>query len=167
MHLAINRSGVSGIAGLTSIVTTIRPRTGTWFQGRVFYAGVDASQQATGDAQYYTWTENIYFSQIITPGDNTEFGYCYEINDPTSETLFDLLPSDGGVINIQGSGSIYKLFPVVNGLLVFAANGIWFITGSQGIGFTATVYTVTKLSGVQSISEEIIHRCLRLPCLLE
>jgi hypothetical protein len=146
------RSAISGIAGLTDITTTVRPTTGTWFEGRVFYAGVNAASQASGDAFYYTWTENIYFSQIITPGDSTSFGNCYEINDPTSETLSDILPSDGGVIVIQGSGAIYKLFPVVNGLLVFAANGIWFITGSQGIGFTATDYTITKLSGIQSIS---------------
>jgi hypothetical protein len=56
------------------------------------------------------------------------------------------------VITIQGSGSIYELFPIQNGLVVRAANGIWFITGSQGIGFSATDYTITKISGVESIS---------------
>ena len=140
----------AGLSGITDISTTTRPRTGTWFQGRVWYAGVDASFQASGDQPYTTWTENLYFSQIIT--DITKFGLCYQTNDPTSENLFDLLPSDGGVITIQGSGSIYKLFPVQNGLLVFAANGIWFITGSQGIGFSANDYTITKISAVKSIS---------------
>lgn len=128
--------------------TTVRPRTGSWFQGRVWYAGVDAS--IANSYGYYTWTESIYFSQIIE--NPTQFGNCYQENDPTGEVLFDILPSDGGVITIQGSGSIYKLFPITNGLLVFAANGIWFITGSTGIGFTATDYTITKLSAVQSIS---------------
>lgn len=144
------RSSISGVSSITDITTTVRPRTGCWFQGRVFYSGVDASQTATGDEPYYTWTENIYFSQIIT--DITQFGYCYQENDPTDENFFDILSSDGGVITIQGSGAIYKLFPVQNGLLVFAANGIWFITGSTGIGFSATDYTITKISGVQSIS---------------
>lgn len=144
------RSSISGIQGLADVRTPIRPRAGTWFQGRLWLTGVDASQQATGDEPYYTWTENLYFSQIIT--DPTQFGNCYQANDPTSETLFNLLPSDGGVITIQGSGSIYKLVPVQNGMLVFAANGIWFITGSQGIGFTATDYVITKVSNVQSIS---------------
>lgn len=144
------RNVASGVSGLTAITTAIRPRTGTWFQGRVWYTGVDASQAATGDAPYYTWTENIYFSQTITSID--QFGFCYQNNDPTSEDFFDLLPTDGGVITIQGCGSIYKLFPIQNGLLVFAANGIWFITGSQGIGFSANDYTITKISSVQSIS---------------
>lgn len=144
------RSSNSGVAGITDVTTTTRPRTGTWFQGRVWYAGVDASFAATGDAVYTTWTENLYFSQVIEKP--SQFGYCYDVNDPTSETLFDLLPTDGGVVTIQGSGSIFKLFPIQNGLLVFAANGIWFITGSQGIGFQANDYTITKISSIQSIS---------------
>lgn len=145
-----NRSSASGLSGLNNISTLIRPRTGTWFQGRVWYAGVDATQQAVGTAPYYTWTETIYFSQIVE--NVTQLGMCYQNNDPTSEEFFDLLPSDGGTITIQGSGSIYKLFPVQNGLLVFASNGIWFITGSQGIGFTANDYTVTKISEVKVLS---------------
>lgn len=144
------RSSNSTVPSLTDVITTARPKTGTWFQGRVWYTGIDASQQATGDAQYYTWTENIYFSQIITTV--TQFGNCYQTNDPTSETLFDLLPTDGGVITIQGSGSIHRLFPIQNGLLVFAANGIWFITGSQGIGFSAKDYTIAKISGIEAVS---------------
>jgi hypothetical protein len=141
---------VSGISGLTQIGTSVRPKTGAWFQGRVWYAGVDASQAAAGDQNYYTWTESIYFSQIVT--DSTQFGLCYQVDDPTDENLFNILPSDGGVINIQGAGSIYKLFPMQNGMLVFAANGIWFLTGSTGIGFAANDYTITKISAVRSIS---------------
>ena len=146
-----NRSVVSGISSLTTIYTYNRPSTGTWFQGRVWFTGVNANFQATGDAPYTTWTENIYFSQTITS--NTQFGLCYQQNDPTNEQYFDLLPTDGGVITIQGSGSIYELFPIQNGLVVRAANGIWFITGSQGIGFSATDYTITKISGVESVSQ--------------
>ena len=144
------RTGVSGIAGLTDITTLVRPTTGVWFQGRVWYTGVLASFQPTGDAPYTTWTENIYFSQIAQSP--VQFGRCYQTNDPTSQNLFSLLPSDGGVITIQGSGAIYKLFSLENGLLVFAANGIWFITGSQGIGFAANDYTIRKISNIQNIS---------------
>ena len=148
-----NKTFASGVANLTTVFTNKRPSTGAFFQGRVWYAGVDDSFQATGDAQYTTWTENIYFSQVITTSSSqSQFGMCYQTNDPTDENFFDELPTDGGVINIQGSGAIYKLFPIQNGLLVFASQGIWFITGSQGIGFSATDYTVTKISGVQSIS---------------
>lgn len=142
--------GVATSLAITNVKTTVRPRTGCWFQGRVWYTGVDGQQPATGDVAYYTWTENIYFSTIVQSVD--DLGHCYQTNDPTSEKLFDLLPTDGGVITIQGCGSIYKLFPLQNALIVFAANGVWYITGSQGIGFSANDYTIVKLSAVQSIS---------------
>jgi hypothetical protein len=157
-------SAVTGIGGLGVTSTTVRPRTGCWFQGRVWYAGADASSTSNGvTSQFYTWTENIYFSQIQVGTDTSAFGQCYQQNDPTSETLFNLLPTDGGVINIPGSGSIYSLFPIQNGLLVFAANGVWFITGSQGIGFSATDYTITKISQVRSISSTSFVNVLGLP----
>lgn len=152
----------SGVATIPDISTYLRPRTGTWFQGRVWYAGVDAYQPAVlGTSPYYTWTENIYFSQIVQT--TAEFGKCHQANDPTSETLFNLLPTDGGVIKIQGSGAIYRLFPIQNGLLVFAANGIWFITGSQGIGFTANDYTITKISDIRSLSSDSFVNVQGLP----
>lgn len=144
------RSLATGIPGLTDVVTSSNPTNGCWFQGRVWYTGVDGSQAAGGTSDFYTWTSNIYFSQVVnTPED---FGKCYQTNDPTSQNLFDLLPTDGGVITIPEAGSIYKLFPIQNGMLIFAANGVWFLTGSRGIGFAANDYTITKISAVTIIS---------------
>src|SRR5882672_3915659 len=145
-----DRSAVSNITNLTTVSTKLRPLTGTFFQSRVFYSGVNDSFQASGDEPFYTWSENIYFSQIITS--TKSFGRCFQENDPTSENLFDLLPSDGGQIVIPGCGAIYKLFALRFGVLVFAANGIWFIAGSTGIGFAANDYTVTKISTIRAIS---------------
>lgn len=145
-----DRTVASGTSGLTAVTTTVRPRTGCWFGGRVWFSGVDSSQVATGDAAFYTWTENIYFSTIVSG--TPDFGTCYQTNDPTSENLSDELPSDGGVIVIQGCGAVYKLFPMQNGVLVFAQNGVWIIRGGQSLGFTATDYSVNKVSEVQSIS---------------
>lgn len=144
------RAAVSGIAGITTVSTWVRPSCGAWYQGRVWYSGCNANFPATGDANWYTWTENIYFSQTVqTPAD---FGNCYQVNDPTSQNLNGLLPTDGGVIKVVGTGKIHKLFPIANGMLVFANNGVWFITGSQGIGFTANDYTVTQISHVKVLS---------------
>lgn len=157
-----NRSSASGIAGISSVATIWRPSVGTWFQGRIWYSGVNSSTVAVGNAPYYSWSENIYFSQVCIGG-NTNFGNCYQVNDPTSADLFDILPTDGGVIQIQGCGKIYKLFPIQNGMLVHAANGIWFITGSQGIGFTANDYTITKISSVETISSTSFVDVLGLP----
>ncbi len=145
-----DRSSASSIPGLTPITTVSRPSTGAFYQGRVWYSGINAFDPAIGDAPNTTWTETVYFSQIVESPLN--FGRCYENNDPTSQNLFSLLPSDGGTITIPGSGAIYKLFPLRFGLLVFAANGIWFISGSSGIGFTASDFNVTKISNIQAIS---------------
>jgi hypothetical protein len=157
----LDRTTASGVTGLTAVNTVKRPTNGAWFQGRVWYTGISDSFAATGDANAYAWTENIYFSQIVQTV--TDFGSCYQTNDPTSENLFDLLPTDGGVITIQGTGNIYKLFPIQNGMLVFAANGVWFITGSTGIGFAANDYTITKISAVPSISSYSYVDVLGLP----
>jgi len=157
-----DRNSPAGTTTLPLITTVLRPRTGTWFQGRVWYAGVDAYQNSvSADIPVYTWSESIYFSQVVQT--QVEFGKCYQTNSPTAETLFALLPTDGGVIKIQGSGAIYKLFPIQNGLLVFAANGIWFITGSQGIGFTANDYTITKISDIRSLSSDSFVNVQGLP----
>lgn len=158
----IDRTAASGIASLATVATSNRPSTGTWFQGRVWYTGMQAAAPVTSTSPFYSWTENVYFSQINV-GSDANFGNCFQVNDPTSENLFDLLPTDGGVIPIQGSGKINKLFPVQNGMLVFAANGIWFITGSQGIGFAANDYTVTKISNIQSISKNSFVDVLGMP----
>jgi len=145
-----DRSLISSIPNLTSVSTVSRPSTGAFYQGRVWYSGINAFDSAVGDAPNVTWTENIYFSQIVESPIN--FGRCYQTNDSTSQTLFAILPTDGGVLTIPGCGAIYKLFALRFGLLVFAANGIWFISGSSGLGFIASDFTVTKISSIQSIS---------------
>lgn len=138
-----DRVTASSISGLTETTTSGR-RTSTcaFFAGRVFYSGIN----------FQTFKGYILFSQIIEPSNTTQFGQCYQANDPTSEQDFDLLPSDGGVIDIAEAGQIYKLFPTQSSLIVFAANGVWQITGSTGLGFTASDYSVNKLSDTQSIS---------------
>ena len=156
-----NRIYLLGLAGIPTINTTARPKTGCWFQGRVWYTGVNAQQAATADTNFTSWAENIYFSQVVvSPSD---FGSCFQLNDPTSETLNGLLPTDGGVVTIAGCGSVYKLFPISNGLLVFANNGVWFITGSQGIGFSANDYTVTKISNVKILTSKAFIDVMGLP----
>jgi len=131
----------SKVSGATNKITNPqRLATSAFFAGRVFYTGLKAG----GDSS------KIYFSQIVERRE--QYGQCYQVNDPTSEELFDLLPSDGGVIDIIEAGGILKMIPVLNTLVVFCSNGVWAITGSQGTGFTANDYSIHKISSVQNIS---------------
>jgi hypothetical protein len=136
-----DRSAVSGLAIGAAVTTSgVRPSVGAFFAGRVFYAGINSS----------TYTTKILFSQTIET--TNDFGLCYQEQDPSSEQLFDLLPTDGGVINIPEAGIIYKLAPFGDSLLVFGYNGVWSISGSKGIGFSADDYTVTLVGNIRCVS---------------
>src|SRR5690606_29864464 len=104
------------------------------FMGRVFYSGVDAEG----------YRSSVYFSQVIERDE--QIGYCYQSNDPTSEHAFDLLANDGGVIKILDIGRIVDLKTFGKTLFVFAENGVWAISGTQTSPFSATDYTVSKVS---------------------
>ena len=121
--------------------TANRPTSVAFFAGRSWYGGIRTSNLGS----------NIYFSQIIE--DEDQFGKCYQLNDPTSESLATLLPTDGGVIKIPELGNLIRLFTTQNSLLVFATNGVWLIGGTAGASFNATDYTISKLSSVGTNSQ--------------
>jgi hypothetical protein len=122
------------VASSDDIVTYKRPTTCEFYQGRVFYSGVNELNLGS----------NVYFSQIVEKRD--QYGLCYQKNDPTSEDLPDLLADDGGFIKIPDAGTIVRLFEFQGSLLVLATNGVWIIQGSGGSPFLATDYEVRKIS---------------------
>jgi hypothetical protein len=119
----------------TDDVTPERPTTVTFFASRVWYAGTTAS----------ALSNNVYFSQVVES--SNQYGKCYQTNDPTSEILFDILPSDGGVIRIPEMGRVVRLYNYQTSLLVFATNGVWIIQGGSG-GFSATDYSIRRISSL-------------------
>lgn len=130
---------------------TLRPRTVAFFAGRVWLSGIEVDGYGS----------NVYFTQIIERAE--QYDFFYQVNDPTSESQSDLLPSDGGVIKIQDTGTIYKLFPLQDKLLILSSTGIWAITGSQGTGFTANDFAVQKISGVSVLNADNIVDVEGLP----
>lgn len=111
-----------------------RPETVAFYTGRVWFAGIDQEELNT----------SIYFSRIIEK--DRHYAQCYQDNDPTTRTLIDLLPSDGGIIKIPDMDQVIKLFNFRTSLIVIATNGVWIISGSSGQSFKANDYVVKKLS---------------------
>lgn len=117
-----------------------RPSAVAFYAGRVFYSGVFTAGFNT----------KIYFTQIIERPE--QVAECYQSQDPTSEDLRDLLPSDGGVIIIPEVVQVFNMVAIGFELFVFSSNGVWRIAGSDGAGFRANDYSVSKLSGVPTIT---------------
>lgn len=122
------------------------------YAGRAFYAGVISS--VTGaDNNSPNYTGYVFFSQLAKNKDN--LALCYQENDPTSTDISDIVDTDGGVIHIPEASRIYKLLAYNTSLLVFAENGLWEITGENGV-FKATSYQVNKISTIGTESPNSI-----------
>jgi hypothetical protein len=111
-----------------------RFKTVTTFAGRVFYAGLDSAKLSS----------NIYFSRLLQDSLD-DIGECFQINDPTSEEIADLLDTDGGYINIPDAHGIVRLVVMGSSLFVLAENGVWQINGVDGV-FRASEYSVSKIT---------------------
>lgn len=122
-----NRSEVSGIDQLPSEISATRPASTAFYAGKVWYAH----------------RSDVYYSQTLI--DHRQAGNCYQEADPTSETISDLIATDGGIIPIPEALNIRKIHPVGGSLVVFADNGVWSVQGGEG-GFSATNISVNKVS---------------------
>tara|TARA_Y100001973_G_C5208600_1_gene343566 strand:+ start:8566 stop:10716 length:2151 start_codon:yes stop_codon:yes gene_type:complete len=132
-----NRGSASGLTGLTKMTDpeSSRFRCAESFSGRVFYAGIDSSENAG----------TILFSKLVETVD--DLGTCHQQNDPTSEYISDLLDTDGGVIRIPDAVKIQRLYAYQNSLFVFAENGVWQISGVDGV-FRASSFSVNRVTRV-------------------
>ncbi len=122
-------------SGLTTVVETGRFRTVAAYAGRVFYSGIDSAENGG----------KVYFSRLTER--LVDVGNCYQVYDPTSEIISDLLDTDGGVVNIPDAHNIRKLHVIGASLLVFAENGVWAVAGVDNV-FRATEYAITRISDV-------------------
>lgn len=119
-----------------------RPTCVANFAGRVWYA--DVKRQGVNN--------EIFFSRIAEIA--RDYGKCFQRNDPTNEVRADLLPDDGGTLRILAMGQPKKMLPVYNNLIIWATNGVWAISGSQGQYFEADDYSVKQISDIGTDSSE-------------
>ena len=143
-----NKDRASAITGSGFTITNIPTETETSrfrcvesFSGRVFYAGLESSKNAG----------TILFSKLVEA--TSDLGKCHQINDPTAEYASDLLATDGGEIKIPDAVKIQKLYAFQNSLFVFAENGVWQITGVDGV-FKADAYAINRVTRVGILSPE-------------
>ena len=128
-----DRATASGIASVTGYTTLKRFTTTSTFFGRIFYSGLSSDKDGG----------RVYFTSILES--LGELGDCYQQNDPTAEDFSDLLDTDGGFISIPEAHNIRELQVFGSSLLVFADNGVWAISGVDGV-FRATEFSVTKIT---------------------
>jgi len=122
-------------SGLTAETIDTRFKSVASFSGRIFYSGI-------GDAKH---SGHVLFSKVVE--DVSDLGVCHQVNDPTSEYFNDLLASDGGIIVIPDAVNIQLLYTYQSSLFVFAENGVWQISGVDGV-FSAAQYGINRVSKV-------------------
>ena len=136
-----DRTAASGIAGITTEVETSRFKAVESFAGRIFYAGLESAKNSG----------SILFSRQVES--LSELGECFQVNDPTSEEISDLLPTDGGVIRIPDAVNIKYLYAFGANLFIFADNGVWSINGVDNV-FRATEYSLRRVSYTGMLTAE-------------
>lgn len=135
-HYVINafrkdRAGVSGISDISIEDLNFRPNAVSFFSGRAWYAA----------------GSTVYYSQILDGTSLDRAGLCHQEADPTAEDISDLIASDGGVVPIPEANKIQRILPLSNGMMVFALNGVWFVSGGDA-AFSATNISVAKVSSI-------------------
>lgn len=110
------------------------PTTCAFFASRAWYAGFSGTKLSN-------W---VAFSQLTLK--DSALYKCHQEADPTAEVISDLVETDGGIIPIPEAGTIIDLVPMYDGVFVFASNGVWHIKGGLGNGFSATGYSVVRIS---------------------
>lgn len=132
-----NREEVSGLK-----VSGDAPRVGyvsdiTTYAGRVFYLSGDT----------------VLYSQVVLE-DLTKAGNCFQEADPTSETISDIIDTDGGVLQIPEIGEGIRFAHLGGSLAVIGTKSTYLIAGGSNNGFTASAYTSSSLQSYTSKSPD-------------
>lgn len=122
------------------------------YAGRIFYSGVD-SEITDGDSESPSYAGMVFFSR--TADSYEDLSKCHTINDTTSEDFPDLLPTDGGTINIPEASRILKLINVGTSLVVIAENGVWEINGPDNV-FKGDDFFISQITNTGAFSADSV-----------
>ena len=144
------------VSGLNQDKTPGGASTIAQYSGRVWYAGF-SGEVIDGDDQSPRMSSYVLFSQVVQ--NPSDINLCYQAADPTSVEDASLVESDGGFIKLDGAYNIKALIPVDSSLFVLAENGVWRIVGVDENTFTATTYSVSKLTeeGCVSAASAVVN----------
>jgi hypothetical protein len=123
------------------------------FAGRVFYAGF-SGEVVDGDKNSPVLSSYVMFSQMVRNQEGIT--KCYQRGDPTSRDNSDLVDTDGGFFRVSGAKQILGMVSLSKHLIILASNGIWSVTGGADYGFSATNYSVAKISTYGCINSRSI-----------
>lgn len=126
--------------GTGSRVFVNRPEAVAFHQGRVFFTTPNVQGRVGGV---------FYSQQLITPD---RIGNAFQEADPTAQDINDLVDTDGGFLPMPGVGEVYMLREMGTGVVAIASNGVWFITGADGAGLSATNIKLARVSQVGALS---------------
>ena len=133
----VNTNLIGNPSGYTS---TVRPKAVAFFAGRVWFAGTPHDRLSS----------KIFFSQIIES--DAQYGKCYQQASPVDYRISDLVATDGGTIIIPELADVLDIVPMGSSLLVFASNGVWQIGPGDKEYFSATSYSIRKVSDFGAVS---------------
>lgn len=101
---------------------------------------------------FYLVGSTLLYTQILLE-DSRNSEKCYQDADPSSETLSDLVASDGGHIFMPQIGRGIRLAVIGQFLVVFGDDAIWAIAGTQNGFFSATGFTQYQLASFGTSSK--------------
>lgn len=135
-------NGLSLLSHPDPEIETSHPVATASWAGRAWYGGVTPAVRTTLRGA-------VFFSQVANTVSKLEL--CHSENDPTARDNNEVIATDGGRVTIADMGTVYQMLPMGNNMLLFADNGVWSITGRDGI-FDPTNYSVSRISdrGVSS-----------------
>jgi len=116
------------------------PSSCAYHSGRAWFAGIQDTQ----------WADTVFFSKIALQP--VAFNVCYQEQDPTNPTFNKLEASDGGAIVIPNLGAVQRMLSLKDALIIFSDQGVWEIGGGQRGVFTASGYSVKKITEAECSS---------------